>query len=57
MRPLLIDPGDEFVIETAIFGKADVIVTFNRRHFELAARKFSIEIVSPSEALKRMGPL
>lgn len=55
--PLLNDPGDEFVIETAIFGKADMIVTFNRRHFESAARKFNIEIVSPSEALKRIDPI
>lgn len=56
IRPLLTDPSDEFVIETAVFGKADFIVTFNKRHFEPAARNFSIGIISPSEALERISP-
>src|SRR5258706_3834886 len=39
-RPLLPDPGDDLVLETAVNGRADVIVTFNRRDFEPAAGRF-----------------
>jgi putative PIN family toxin of toxin-antitoxin system len=33
LRPQLVDPDDEFVLETAVYGKADVIVTFNTETF------------------------
>jgi predicted nucleic acid-binding protein len=29
-RPMLPDPGDDLVLETAVNGRADVVVTFNR---------------------------
>jgi putative PIN family toxin of toxin-antitoxin system len=32
-RPQLIDPGDEMVLETAVNGHADLVVTFNQKHF------------------------
>ena len=54
LRPQLQDPNDEFVLETAYHGRADVIVTFNRRDFELAARRFGIGVASPAEALGRL---
>lgn len=28
-RPLVSDPGDEMVLETAINGRADAVITFN----------------------------
>ena len=31
-RPSLPDPDDDMVLETAVNGSADAIVTFNRRH-------------------------
>ena len=53
-RPQLRDPGDELVLEVAANGQAQAIVTFNRRDFESAARRFGIEVLLPSEMLRRM---
>jgi len=53
-RPILADPGDDLVLETAVNGRADVIVTFNRRHFEPAASRFGVEIVAPGDAVRRL---
>lgn len=53
-RPLLRDPADEMVLEVAINGRADALVTFNRRDFGNAPARFGIEVLSPQEALKRM---
>jgi putative PIN family toxin of toxin-antitoxin system len=54
LRPQLKDPDDEFVLETAFHGRADVIVTFNLKDFKLAAGAFGIEAISPREAVERM---
>jgi hypothetical protein len=40
------------VLETAINGRADCIVTFNTRHFAPATR-FGIETIRPDEALRK----
>lgn len=53
-RPQLRDPADEMVLEAAINGRADAIVTFNRRDFAPAAERFGLEILLPREALKRI---
>ncbi len=52
-RPQLGDVADEMVLETAINGRADSIVTFNIRHFGPAGR-FGIEIARPNGALRRL---
>lgn len=57
LRPQLIDPDDEFVLETAVYGKADAIVTFNVKDFRQAASTLGIETISPKEALRRMRNL
>lgn len=54
-RPLLVDPADDMVLATAINGRAELLVTFNRRHFAKAARSFRTRIASPAEALIRLG--
>ena len=54
LRPQLPDPDDEFVLETAFHGRADVIVTFNSKDFHAAARGFGIEVVSPRDAVRRL---
>jgi putative PIN family toxin of toxin-antitoxin system len=54
LRPQLVDPDDEFILETAYHGDAECIVTFNRRDFALAARKFGIDILSPAEAVRKL---
>ena len=53
-RPVLADPGDDLVLETAVNGRADLVVTFNRRHFEPAAAPFGLEILAPADAVRRL---
>lgn len=54
LRPQLVDPDDEFILETAYHGRADCIVTFNRRDFVLAAKNFGIDILAPAEAVRKL---
>lgn len=53
-RPMLRDPADEMVLETAVNGGADRLVTFNARHLAAAAGEFGIQAVRPPEAWKEM---
>ena len=53
-RPLLSDPTDDVVLETAVNGRADLLVTFNQDDFAAAAKGFAVKIVRPSEALRRL---
>lgn len=53
-RPQLSDPGDEMVLEAAVNGQADAIVTFNERHLREAQSSFGIEVIRPAEALRRI---
>ena len=42
------------VLETAVNGYADAIVTFNRADFVGVAEEFGIEVFTPMNALERM---
>lgn len=53
-RSMLPDPDDDLVLETAVNGSAEVVITFNRRHFEPVAARFGIEILAPAEAVRRL---
>ena len=53
-RPQLRDPGDEMVLETAVNGRADALVTFNVRDFQTVPAWFGIEVMIPREAIRRM---
>jgi len=53
-RPLSADPNDDMVLDVAINGRADAIVTFNTRHFKSAATQFNIDVVTPAELLTRI---
>lgn len=55
-RPQLRDPGDEMVLETAVNGRADAIVTFNARDFGQAPADFGIAVLKPGVALRRIEP-
>jgi putative PIN family toxin of toxin-antitoxin system len=55
-RPLLRDPSDELVLEAAVNGRAQVIVTFNLRDFGRAPSRFGIEVLNPPAALSRIRP-
>jgi len=53
-RPRLKDPADEMVLETAVNGGADWLVTFNIRHLSAAAREFGIPVARPCDAWKEI---
>lgn len=53
-RPQLRDPADEHVLEAAVNGYADAIITFNQRHFQPAASQFGIAVLRPGDALQRL---
>jgi putative PIN family toxin of toxin-antitoxin system len=53
-RPVLTDPDDDLVLETAVNGQADVIVTFNIFDFQRAKTLFGIQVERPSDALRRI---
>jgi len=53
-RPALRDPDDDMVLETAVNGQADAIVTFNKRDFGAVADRFGVALWSPGEALGRL---
>lgn len=52
-RPLLRDPGDEMVLETAVNGMADVLVTHNGRDFS-GAEDFGVAVLAPARFLTRI---
>jgi predicted nucleic acid-binding protein len=54
-RPQLRDPGDELVLEAAVNGQADAIVTFNEKDLRPAPQNFGIEVMRPGEALRRIN--
>jgi putative PIN family toxin of toxin-antitoxin system len=51
-RPTSLDPADDMVLETAVNGGADAIVTFNVRHFAPAKENFRCAVLSPKQALQ-----
>lgn len=53
-RPLLRDVEDDMVLETALGGNADLLVTFNLRDFEPAASALGMVVVAPRDALRRI---
>lgn len=53
-RPQLRDAGDEMVLEAAVNGRADALVTFNVRDFGTVPGRFGIEVLLPRDALKRI---
>jgi predicted nucleic acid-binding protein len=53
-RPQTRDPNDEMVLEAAINGEADAIVTYNVVDFAEAGERFAISIMRPAELLKKV---
>lgn len=55
-RPQLHDPADEMVLEAAINGHADALISFNRRDFGDAPARFGIVLATPGQFLRSMDP-
>ncbi len=53
-RPQVRDANDEMVLEAAINGKAEALITYNIRDFILAGNRFAIPILSPAQLLEEM---
>jgi putative PIN family toxin of toxin-antitoxin system len=53
-RPQGRDPNDEMVLEAAINGQADALVTYNVRDFEVMAKRFEIPVIQPAELLRKV---
>jgi putative PIN family toxin of toxin-antitoxin system len=53
-RPQLKDPKDELVLEAAVNGRADALVTHNVRDFQAAARLFKLRVMLPRELLQEL---
>lgn len=53
-RPLLRDADDDMVLEAALSGNAELLVTFNKRDFQPGADNLGIGLATPREALKRI---
>jgi predicted nucleic acid-binding protein len=50
-RPLSQDMNDDMVLDVALNGYADWVVTNNTRHFREAARRFHLGVLTPAELL------
>jgi putative PIN family toxin of toxin-antitoxin system len=53
-RPQLSDPNDELVLEAAVNGGADALVTHNVRDFEPATRLFGLRVLLPRDVLMEL---
>jgi putative PIN family toxin of toxin-antitoxin system len=54
-RPVSPDPDDDMVIECAINGRAEAIVTFNTRDLQQVPDLFGIPVFTPTEFLAHFG--
>jgi putative PIN family toxin of toxin-antitoxin system len=53
-RPVLNDADDDMVLETAVNGRSDAVVTFNWRHFTPVTKQFGIDVLTPAEIINQM---
>ncbi len=53
-RPQLRDANDEMVLEAAINGQADALVTHNVKDFAGVAERFGLRVRRPGELLKEL---
>lgn len=52
-RPYLPDPDDDLVLELAVAGQADVIVTYNLKDFA-GSERFGLRVLSPAQFIKEI---
>ncbi|MFZ3340222.1 MAG: putative toxin-antitoxin system toxin component, PIN family [Terriglobales bacterium] len=54
-RPQSRDPNDEMLLEAAINGQADALVTYNIKDFAEAGERFRISVLRPGDLLKQQA--
>ena len=54
LRPALLDPDDDFLLELAVASRADFVVTYNLRDFR-GAEQYGIRVVTPGAFLRTIG--
>src|ERR1700758_1052774 len=53
-RPQLPDPTDELMLDAAVNGRADALVTYNLRHFAPPAARFGLRLARAVEVLEEI---
>lgn len=54
-RPQLHDPADEMVLEAAVNGHAEALLTFNQRDFGDAPARFGLVLTAPGPFLRSLA--
>ncbi|WP_207455686.1 putative toxin-antitoxin system toxin component, PIN family [Azospirillum sp. SYSU D00513] len=55
-RPLLPDPNDDMVLEAAVNGRADALVTYNIRDFAREGIRFGLSVLTPADFFRALKP-
>jgi putative PIN family toxin of toxin-antitoxin system len=55
-RPYLPDPKDDYILELAVAGNVDYIVTYNKKDFP-NIENFGIKTITPKEFLQLIGEI
>jgi putative PIN family toxin of toxin-antitoxin system len=55
-RPFLKDPKDDMVLELAVSGQCDVIITYNKKDF-VGVDQFGLQVMTPKEFLETIGEM
>ena len=55
-RPQSRDPSDEMILEAAINGRADALVTYNVADFAGVAERFGVAVLRPHDLLRKVKP-
>lgn len=53
-RPFLKDPKDDMVLELAVSGGCEFIISYNRQDF-VGIEQFGVEVLTPAEFLRGIG--
>jgi predicted nucleic acid-binding protein len=54
MAAAIAGPNDEMVLEAAINGSADALVTYNVADFAGVAERFGVSVLRPADLLKKV---
>ncbi len=53
-RPQMTDPADELLLEAAVNGNAEALVTHRPRNFALAGQIFDVAVLTPEDYMARI---